>query len=212
MTEYSHTAPAPVTGVVLAGGHSTRFGPENKALADFDGETVLERVLEVVDACTDRPPILAVRSAEQRAELESVVGERSVHFAVDREGFEGPVAGLAGAIDGVASPWLLVSACDMPLVSRDALDWLAAQRGPDLDAVAPTEDGQYHPLLTCYRRSAVADALPKLPGAAGPRVLLEWLDRVRDVPVESTPAGVDLERSLISVDTKRGLATVAPRQ
>lgn len=36
------------TGVVLAGGHSRRFGPEEKVLAELDGDPLVARVIDRV--------------------------------------------------------------------------------------------------------------------------------------------------------------------
>lgn len=199
----------PLTAVVLAGGDSSRFGPENKALAEFGDSTVLGAVLQTVAARSDREPIVAVRSRAQREELAAAIGS-SVRFVFDRPRFDGPIGGLAAAADRADTPWLLVSACDMPLVDPQALAYLEERRGSEVDAVAPTESGQYHPLLTLYRRDAVESVLPDLSDAAGPRAVLDSLERVRRVPVEEAPVEDRLRRSLVSVDTKEDLAAAAP--
>jgi len=212
MTRTDDRPSTDLTPVVLAGGRSTRFGQANKALATYRGEPILGRVLDVVDAVTTNRPIVAVHTDEQAAEHRAAIDTPAVRFAYDDAAFDGPLAGIAAGAAAAETRWLLVVGCDMPLLSERALSALAQRTGPEVDAVAPTEAGEYHPLHTLYRSTAVGRAMPAAASGAGPRVLLERLDAVRTVPARDGAESPDLARSLTSVDTRADLDELAPRQ
>ena len=202
-----------ITGVVLAGGRSTRFGDANKALATLDGETCLERVVSTVETATGRPPVVSVRTAEQRETYAARLPE-SVTYALDAPTHEGPVAGVLGALDAVETPWAFVCGCDMPALSTAAIEWqhrrLAEVVEPSaapaaLAVVSP--DGTPQPLHACFRVDAVER--DRLPAAAGVCGLFDALSPVATVPVSDAPATVPLARSLSNVNTREELAALA---
>ena len=129
---------ANVTGVLLVGGASVRFGSP-KALARFEGETLAARAWRLLgDACAER----------------IVVGKRAdgLPLCVDLVDDGTPVrAALAGLVAGLrAAPTELsvVIPVDCPLLTPAAIERLA---GACLDAAVP----QTGPLPGAYRRSAL---------------------------------------------------------
>jgi len=209
-----------VTGVVLAGGRSSRFGDAdaNKAVASLGGRTLLGRVVDSLAEATDRSPVVAVRTAAQRETYAAALSDRSVAFARDDAGFDGPLAGVFGAVDAVDAPWLFCCGCDMPLLSPAVVRWLVdalRDRGGASDA-APAAlavrhpDGTPEPLHALYRTSAVERVRNRLPSAAGPRALLESLEPVVTVPVDAAPAGLPVEESTTNVNTRAELAAASP--
>jgi molybdopterin-guanine dinucleotide biosynthesis protein A len=214
-----------VTGVVLAGGRSSRFGDAdaNKAVASLGGRTLLGRVVDSLADATDRSPVVAVRTAAQRETYAAALSDRSVAFARDDAGFDGPLAGVYGAADAVDAPWLFCCGCDMPLLSPAVVRWLvealrdrvrarsgASDASPAALAVCHP-DGTPEPLHALYRTSAVERVRNRLPSSAGPRALLESLEPVVTVPVDAAPAGLPVEESTTNVNTRDELAAAAPR-
>ena len=196
-------APA-ATGVVLAGGESTRFSGGDKALATVGDSTLLARVVETLREATGRLPLVAVRTDAQAAAYESVLPP-GVVFARDDPGAGGPLAGLLGAAAVARTPWLFVCGCDMPRLSVDAVRWVLAQGG-SADAVAVAgPDGVVEPLHAGFRRSAVLAARDRVPSGGGVVALFDALDATRTVAVEDAPAGVDLAASLSNVNTRADL-------
>ena len=204
-----------VTGVVLAGGRSTRFGDANKALATFEGAPILERVVSTVETATGRPPVVAVRTADQRETYASCLPP-AVEYATDAPTHEGPVAGVLGALGAVETSWVFVCGCDMPTLSTAAiawqLDWLAAAiAGPDPPAAVAvaSADDTPQPLHATFRVDAVDRVRDGLPTATGVRGLFDVLSPVATVSVSDAPASVPLERSLSNVNTREDLAALA---
>jgi molybdopterin-guanine dinucleotide biosynthesis protein A len=204
-----------IRGAVLAGGASTRFGApdDDKALRRVGAEPCLARIVATLRRATGGPPLVAVRNADQRATYAGVLDADAVQFAFDAPDYRGPLAGLRGAATASDATWLFCCGCDMPLLSAQAVTWLADRRdrgaGNDVDAVAVEHpDGTLEPLHTLYRRERVVEAAERLPRAAGPRALLAELAQVRTVPPGDAPASVPLARSLTNFNTREEFEAV----
>jgi molybdopterin-guanine dinucleotide biosynthesis protein A len=127
-----------LTGVLLVGGASSRFGSP-KALARLNGETLAERAWRTLgEACAHR---LAVGKAEELVELDLPVLDDGSEV---RAAMAGVVAGVRTAPTDVA----VVVPVDTPLVTTDVLLELA-------DACADAAVPQTGPLPGAYRKSAL---------------------------------------------------------
>ena len=108
----------PLTGVLLAGGASRRFGSP-KALARFRGEMLAERGRRLLaEACDE---VLVVGKA---AELDSLP------FAVVDDGTDdrAPVHGLIAGLRAARHEVVVALPVDVPLVTREALRALGDAR------------------------------------------------------------------------------------
>jgi molybdopterin-guanine dinucleotide biosynthesis protein A len=195
-----------VTGVVLAGGESRRFGNDEKALARLDGDSLIERVVSVMTTVTDSTPLIAVQRPDQRERLTDAIGEEP-RFVQDSVEFQGPVAGLAAAARAAETPWLFVCGCDMPLLSADAIRWLGSYRDREHDAVVLEVSGK-QPLHSFYQRTAVLDVLESLPTQAGLHALLAALPTCRTVQASAAPEDIPVKSSIVNVNTKQELASL----
>lgn len=110
---------------MLVGGGSIRFGEADKALANVGGRTMIKRAIDVIEAATNGLPIVAVRTAEQREHYKTALSDRDVRFTVDDLEFEGPLAGVLGAIDAIDDP--VHMRVRQPLLLAAAIAWLADQ-------------------------------------------------------------------------------------
>ena len=165
-----------LTGVLLVGGASRRFGSP-KALAWIDGETLAERAWRILgDACDER---IAVGKGDEELPF-PVLGD-----GVDeRAAIYGLVAGLRAASTDVC----VVLPVDMPYLTADALRELASACR---DAAVP----QTGPLPGAYRKSALpaltSGELSIRRAIAGLDVAVVDLDEALLVNV-NTPADVDV--------------------
>ncbi|KAB1190686.1 MULTISPECIES: molybdenum cofactor guanylyltransferase [Haloferax] len=196
-------SPAEARGVVLAGGESTRFGEQNKALAHFDGEPLISRVVATLSDATGTRPILAARSEDRAADLLEVLPP--VPTVSDAPDYEGPIAGLFAAAESVSTPWIVVTGCDMPLVSQTAVRTLLEHATDGVDAVVPDDAGRPEPLLAAYRTASIRAHRSQLSRAAGPQRLLDELPSVRTLSTEAYPV---LDRAVTNVNTQGELATL----
>lgn len=137
-----------LTGVVLAGGRSSRFGA-NKALADWKGaplvQSVVNSLLEVL------PKVLVV--TKNAAELSFLNSER-VRVIEDLCLDGHPMGGLFTALQGLETGHAFVAACDMPFVRPELIRALWHSRA-DYDAVIPVWKNKRQPLCGVYSRACV---------------------------------------------------------
>jgi molybdopterin-guanine dinucleotide biosynthesis protein A len=125
-----------VTGVLLVGGASTRFGSP-KALAEYGGEMLAERAWRVLgDACDER---IAVGKTDDALPLPFPIVD-------DDSPVRAPIAGVIAGLRAAANDVCVFLPVDCPLVSPSALQRLAAAA----DAVSPTG-----PLPGAFRRSTL---------------------------------------------------------
>jgi molybdopterin-guanine dinucleotide biosynthesis protein A len=160
-----------LTGVLLVGGASTRFGSP-KALAQLDGETLAERAWRLLgEVCDER---IAVGKRGDALDL-------PFELLDDGTDVRAPIAGVVAGLRAAAHDVAVVIPVDMPLLTADALQELAAAC---LDvAVAPSG-----PLPGAYRRTA----LPALE-----RALAEDRLALRDAIATLGVAVVDLDAGLL---------------
>lgn len=157
-----------LTGVLLVGGASTRFGSP-KALARLGEETLAERAWRVLgEACDER---LAVGKREDALELPFELLDDGCET---RAALAGIVAGLRAAPTELA----VVLPVDMPLVTAPLLRELA--RACE-EAAAP----RGAPLPAAFQRCALPVLERRL--AAGELALRATLDELETVEIDIPP-------------------------
>jgi glutamate dehydrogenase (NADP+)/cyclic pyranopterin phosphate synthase/molybdopterin-guanine dinucleotide biosynthesis protein A len=127
-------------GGVLVGGRSRRMG-RPKAAIEIGGRTLLARAVEALARVGE---VTLLGGSGGLADV-GVLTRLS-----DAAGVEGPLAGMLAALRWAPDSTWVIAACDLPLLSRPALDWLLAQRSPGTWAVLPWIDGEAQPLLAVY--------------------------------------------------------------
>lgn len=137
-----------LTGVVLAGGRSSRFGA-NKALADWKGEPLVRAVVN--SQLSVLPKVVVVtKSPSELAFLEN--GRVRVIEDACADGH--PMGGLFTALKGLETGHAFVAACDMPFVRPELIRALWQSRA-DYDAVIPVWRQKRQPLCGVYARACV---------------------------------------------------------
>lgn len=150
------------TGVVLAGGYSTRFGETDKALAEIDGTPMIARVVDRLSAVVDSL-VVSCRDDQQAGFDRAIAAldlDIPVRFALDPEPDRGPLAGIAQSFEGVDTAYAAVVACDMPFVDPSFVAFLFDQAAGHDAAVPELKDGHRQPLQAVYhvdRTSTVAE-------------------------------------------------------
>ncbi len=109
-----------VTGGILAGGHSSRFG-SNKALFSPDGETLISRAARLLRPLCRQ---VLVSASHANAEAYTFLG---LDIVEDLHRDCGPLGGLEAMLNRCMTPWLLVLTCDMPYVNSEALQTMIGQ-------------------------------------------------------------------------------------
>jgi molybdopterin-guanine dinucleotide biosynthesis protein MobB len=167
----ARVAATPIYGGVLIGGASRRMG-RPKHLIELDGRSWVERVVRVLGGRVQSLALLG--AGEIPADLDMLP------MLPDVPGRQGPLAGMLAAMRWQPeAAWLFV-ACDQPLISVVALDWVLGLRRPGVLAILPRRFGcgAVEPLLALYeprarrlleRVSAPAE-LVGMPGVVTPEI------------------------------------------
>ncbi len=136
-----------ITGVILAGGHSTRFG-SNKALAMVDGKPLVQHVTDTVAAIFD-DCLLVTNTPEQYDFL-------NIPMIRDRYQEMGPLAGIHAALRHTGKSWIFVVACDMPNLSPELIQYLCNIDEQECDAIIPWLEKGPEPLFGIYNKKSLA--------------------------------------------------------
>jgi len=193
---------APVYGLILAGGVSSRM-QRDKAALQYGGKTQLDRAFELASRHVARV-FVSVRASQTddptRAQRPMIV---------DSVAGDGPTVGIRSALAAYPGAAWLVLACDLPFLSDAALSQLLRERDAARVATAyrSAHDGLPEPLCAIWEPAA-ATALAAYQAGGGhcPRKflirhaahLLEPLDR-RALDNVNTPE--EYVRALAALDT-----------
>lgn len=145
------------SGVILAGGRSTRFGDGDKAVATLAGVPMIRRVADRVASVVDE--LVVNCRADQTSALREALDGVSVplRFAEDETPDMGPMVGIQTGLRAARGRYAAVVSCDMPFVDPAFLAYLF-DRAAGHDAALPRVDGHYQPTQAVYRSAAVVDA------------------------------------------------------
>ena len=100
-----------IAAAVLAGGKGRRMGGEDKGLVELAGRPMVAHVIDRLRSQAGTLLINANRNRERYAEI------TGCQVVADREdGYAGPLAGMASAMEAAGARFLLTAPCDAPLV------------------------------------------------------------------------------------------------
>jgi molybdopterin-guanine dinucleotide biosynthesis protein A len=176
-----------ITGVILAGGLSTRMGGGDKALLDLAGRPVIAHVIERLAPQVGRLVINANGDPARFASLGLPVIADTV------QGHPGPLGGILAGLRYAAATGaraIVTAAGDTPFLPRDLAVRLAAAAG-DGAAVARSR-GRIHPVEGCFP-AGVADDLAVYTRRSQRRRALDWALSIGAIPVDflEEPDGCD---------------------
>jgi molybdopterin-guanine dinucleotide biosynthesis protein A len=143
------------SGIILAGGFSSRFD-QDKATLDLNGKPLLRHVVDAIKTFVDE--LIVVTDSQERAEeYEKLVGPK-VRFAVDVQEAKGPLVGAYTGFEAAQGKYSLLLAVDLPFVSRDVAE-LLFELCPGRSAVIPRwPNQQIEPLHAVYHTKTALEA------------------------------------------------------
>lgn len=162
----------PVNAGLLIGGKSTRMGTP-KSLLKIKGKTLVARSFDTLSAFTGNTVLLG--SGQLPKSL------LSADRLSDIPGLKGPMAGMLSAFRWSPHSAWIISSVDMPLMHKDAWEWLLSQRKSGIWAVLPkirgskgveTAGAVYEPMIFEHIESLAGNGNAKLQDiAAHPKVI-----------------------------------------
>ena len=148
------------SGVIVAGGRSTRFGDADKAVAELAGTPMVRRVADRLARVEGLGALVVNCREDQVAAIERALEgiDLALRFAQDPDPDEGPAAGIRTGLRAVKTDYAAVVACDMPFVDPGLLEFLFERADGHDAAVARLDDGWFQTTQAVYRADAMADA------------------------------------------------------
>ncbi len=159
-----------VTALILAGGAGSRVEGRDKGLIHWQGRPLVSQVIQRLQGQAETLLISCNRNIDEYRSFNLPVIEDQ------RDGFQGPLAGIEASRKFVHSPYLAVIACDTPLIPLDLVTRLTAPlqaSGKSGPYIAIAHDGKREQYLCAVIR---VDCLPSISSFLqdGHRAVKHW--------------------------------------
>jgi molybdopterin-guanine dinucleotide biosynthesis protein A len=154
-----------VTGIVLAGGRSSRFGSD-KLVARVDGERLVDRAVAALGALRGIITEVVIVSEPGAKRARAVFPAVTIRFVEDPESFGGPLVGLLAGLEAASEPLALVVGGDMPSMRPEVLGLLVTRlvHAADASVVTLAALGRIVALPMPIRTGAATDVARRLLG------------------------------------------------
>ncbi|MFH1217837.1 MAG: molybdenum cofactor guanylyltransferase [Pseudomonadota bacterium] len=171
------------TGVILAGGASSRFG-SNKALASLDGRPIIAHAADILSQIFTH--LLLVTNTPDTYRFLGWPMTGDIHPG------QGPLAGIHTALQTIQTEKAFVIACDMPRISAGLITHLCNLQG-NWDVALPWLETGPEPLFAVYRKSCLPIIEKQLAAGHGKiRLALQQLNLLKIDETEILPLTHDL--------------------
>ncbi len=130
------------TAVLLAGGKSSRMGSD-KGLVEFRNKPMASHILEVLKTLFS--DVIVISNSDNYKDSGYQIFPDSIPD-------KGPAGGIVSAFEHANSEWIFVVACDMPLITTEAILKLYAAKNDSEICLPLTKDG-IEPLCGFYHSS-----------------------------------------------------------
>lgn len=153
-----------IEGLILAGGKSTRMGGRRKGSLTYHEETFIQILIRELHPAAER--IWLSYGQDYKEAYEGCDILRDIYREC------GPIGGIHAGLSVCRQEWMMVAACDMPLLKialfqhlwnelelagehRRITEYPGNVRGgrPFYDGAVPVAEGRIHPLAAIYRKS-----------------------------------------------------------
>ena len=164
--------------IVLAGGQSSRMG-RDKALLEIEGKCLLERSCEVAANLTSEVYVLTAWPDRYRSIL-----TKKCQFLVEYNPGSGPLIALTQGLTQITTEWILLLACDLPLLDVQIIQHWASHLTavpPSTLAVVPYQNSRWEPLCGFYRQQSLSSLQSFI--EKGGRSFQVWLNQIAVVPL-----------------------------
>ncbi len=138
-----------IAALILAGGKSSRMGTD-KALVNYQGKPMLQRVYQVATECTQQVYILTPWKERYQNILPS-----DCNYLIETQPGKGPVNGLSEGLEKISADWILLLACDLPLLDIEIIQsWInkLSQIPTSTLALVPQRLDIWEPMCGFYKK------------------------------------------------------------
>ena len=173
------------TVIIMAGGSSTRMGTD-KSMLPIESTPIIERTCERLSTCFEQILI----SADNKDKFKFLGFE----VVPDKIPEQGPLMGIASALEASSNEFNFVIACDIPHIELRYVRRIISEAvNSQADIAVPVAgDGQYEPLFAVYRKNALR-AINKVLSSSG--------RKISDVFALCNVKKIDLGADLVNLNT-----------
>jgi molybdopterin-guanine dinucleotide biosynthesis protein A len=140
----------PCSGVILAGGLSTRYGGENKAFLRVGGMRILDRLFSVYSELFDEI-ILVTNSPQDFLEWNALI-------VTDILPVRSSLTGIHTGLFYARNPFAFFSACDTPFLKKEVVAAVLDNLETEIDLVIPQTSAGLEPLCAAYSQRCLKPA------------------------------------------------------
>jgi molybdopterin-guanine dinucleotide biosynthesis protein A len=196
----THPAIPPCSGIILAGGLSSRFGGRNKALIEWKGRPLLAHIRQAFGDLFQE--IILVTNAPV------AFSEWDMTLVTDLFAERSSLTGIHAGLFYAKHPLAFVTACDTPLLQPALIRMLLEAAGNDIDVVIPKTEKGLEPLCAVYSQRCLDPITHRL--RQGDYRIRSFFRkaRVRHVPEPQLRRCDPDLRSFYNINTSEDLAQV----
>ena len=186
-----------VTGVIQAGGKSTRMGGAPKALLELGGRPIIERVASVLREVVD--DVLVVTNTPELYRF------LRLPMVPDIFPDHGSLGGIYSGLASVSGDVAFTVGCDMPFLRADVAR-LVIGRAAEADVVIPRAGDQLETMHAVYGKACLPHMEERL--RAGRLKIVGFFERVRvlEIPEAVVAGHADPAVVFMNVNTPEELA------
>ena len=182
-----------ITGIILAGGKSTRMGTD-KGFIKLNGVTFIEHVIASMHAFVN--DIIIVSNNPDY----DTFGYTRIDDLIEDSG---PLAGLYTGLSYSTTEYNLVLSCDVPLINNEILVNLISGMDESYDIVQLKSQDKTIPLIAIYKKHCLFKCLELLDhGEKRLRMLAQQLN------TKTITIGSDLEQYVKNINTQNQLSDI----
>lgn len=134
-----------ITGIILAGGKSTRMG-RDKALIEVEGTSLLDRSVKTLQAVCDNLLISSANESHARPGIDIIKDEVKDC---------GPIGGVYSCLKKSVTDWNFVVSVDSPFVEPGFIKHLL-KNVDDCDVLVPQHHKGKEPLVAFYHKNSIS--------------------------------------------------------
>lgn len=134
-----------VTGVILAGGKSSRMG-RNKAFLEVGGNRIINKTVSLFKSIFEEI-LLVTNTPEEYSDLD-------LRIVTDIYPGKGSLGGIYTGLFYSGCDYSFVASCDMPFLRKDLIEFLLSLKD-GYDVIVPRLKDGYEPLHAVYSRKCL---------------------------------------------------------
>ena len=133
------------SGIILAGGNSSRMG-RDKSLLKYNHQTLIELTVKELQKVVE--DIIIASNHTSKYNIPGITEVPDLYPGT------GPLAGMHSGLQHIKHRYAFIVSCDMPLFSADLAKYLL-ELSPGYDVVVPNINGYQEPLCAVYSKKCI---------------------------------------------------------